>query len=151
MFKSVLFVCIGNICRSPAAEGLLKHYSDMYNLDLRVSSAGVHALVGQSPQPHSQAVCAEHGVDISGYRAEQVTQEMILNNDLCIVLDEVVRRDLVSRYPFATGKVKKLGFLDDEMDIDDPYRKDKSAFDEMYYNIDHCLKSWLRKIWSVEL
>lgn len=149
MFKSVLIICIGNICRSPVAEGLLKRYSEKYHLDLEVASAGVHALVGDNPQPHSLAIAAAHDLDITDYCAEQVTQEMMTNYELVIALDEFVREDLLHRYPFAAGKIKKLGFLNNNMDVEDPYKKDKEAFVTMYADIDLCLHSWLKKVWQV--
>lgn len=149
MFKSVLVVCIGNICRSPVLEGLLKHYSDKYQLGLTVASAGVHAMVGDHPQPYSQELARQHGVDISGYYAEQITQEMVDQYEIIIALDEIIRKDLLQRYPYAAGKIKKLGFLNNNMDIDDPYKKDKTAFVQMYADIELCLQSWLEKIWQV--
>lgn len=150
MFKSVLVVCIGNICRSPVAEALLKHYSDKYQLGLTVASAGVHAMVGQNPQPHSQELASQHGIDISDYCAEQITQEMVNQYELIIALDDFIRQDLLQRYPFAAGKIKKLGFLNDDIDIDDPYKKDKTAFVQMYSDIEDCLQSWLEKVWDVD-
>ena len=151
MFKSVLIVCIGNICRSPVAEGLLKHYSEKYNLDLDVASAGVHALVGDNPQPHSQEMAVAHNLDISDYYAEQITQEMVSHYELIIALDEFIRKDLLHRYPFAAGKIKKLGFLNNNMDIDDPYKKDKTAFVQMYADIDLCLQTWVEKVWQAPM
>lgn len=150
MFKSVLFVCVGNVCRSPVAEGLLKHYSEKYNLGLRVASAGVHALVGEPAQPYSIEVAKENGIDISEHRAEQITQEMVFNHEIIIVLDEIIRKDVINRYPFAAGKVKKLGFLNNDIDIEDPYKKGKGEFVGMYSEVERCLGSWLTKIFSVK-
>jgi protein-tyrosine phosphatase len=151
MFKSVLFVCIGNICRSPVAEGMLKHYSERYGLGLKVESCGVHAMVGQHPQPYSIEVAAAHSIDVSMYQARQITHDMLASADLVFALDHLVLDRIVQRFPFAVGKVKKLGFLENDRDIEDPYRKNKDAFVEMYKNMDLCLRSCLKKLWDVAI
>lgn len=151
MFNSVLFVCIGNVCRSPVGEGLLKKYATEHGLDIKVGSAGVHALVGEPPQPYSQEVSLEHGLDISSYMAEQITQEMVYEHELIIVLDSMVREILLKKYPFAAGKISKLGRFDNNMDIVDPYKKAKQAFANMYDNMDKCVKNWLKAVWQVSI
>jgi protein-tyrosine phosphatase len=148
MFKSVLVVCIGNVCRSPVGEALFKKYSDQYQLDLKVASAGVHALVGEHPQPYSQEVASEHGLNVSNYIAEQITHEMVCEYELILVLDSVVRGIFLQKYPFAVGKVSKFGRFENDRDIVDPYRKPKEAFSRMYDDIEQCTKSWLKAVWS---
>jgi protein-tyrosine phosphatase len=72
---SILFVCLGNICRSPLAEGALRAEAQRLRLDLVVDSAGTgnwHA--GEAPDERAQRTAARHGVDISGLRARQVTR-----------------------------------------------------------------------------
>ena len=74
MNPSILFVCLGNICRSPLAEGALRAEADRLRLDLIVDSAGTgnwHA--GEAPDPRAQATARRHGVEISGLKARQVT------------------------------------------------------------------------------
>jgi protein-tyrosine phosphatase len=148
MFKSVLVVCIGNVCRSPVGEALFKKYSEQYQLDLKVASAGVHALVGENPQPYSQEVASEHGLNVSSYFAEQITHEMVCEYELILVLDSVVRGILLKKYPFVAGKVSKFGRFENDRDIVDPYRKPKEAFSRMYDDIEQCTKSWLKAVWS---
>ena len=67
--KSVLFVCTGNICRSPIAEGLFRRLLGNRK-DIAVASAGVHAVRGQPPSLYAVQVCEEEGVDISGFRSQ---------------------------------------------------------------------------------
>ena len=74
--KSVLFVCTGNICRSPIAEGLFKRLVDGRD-DIEVASAGVHAVRGQPPSLYAVQVCATDGVDISPFRSQPLTAALV--------------------------------------------------------------------------
>src|SRR5207237_4657560 len=74
--KSVLFVCTGNICRSPIAEGLFRRLIGNRR-DIEVASAGVHAVRGQPPSLYAVQVCEEDGVDISDFRSQPLTATLI--------------------------------------------------------------------------
>ena len=74
--KSVLFVCTGNICRSPIAEGLFRRLIGNRK-DIEVLSAGVHAVRGQPPSLYAVQVCAEEGVDISDLRSQPLTSVLV--------------------------------------------------------------------------
>lgn len=68
----ILMVCLGNICRSPIAEGLMRHKIKEHGLDWEVASAGTESYhVGEAPHRHSQSVCIINGIDISAQRARQ--------------------------------------------------------------------------------
>lgn len=70
---AILFVCLGNICRSPLAEAALRAQAHRAGLDIRVDSAGTGDWhIGNPPDPRAQAVARRHGIDISGYRGRQV-------------------------------------------------------------------------------
>ena len=88
MPPSVLFVCLGNICRSPLAEGALRAAATTRGLALRIDSAGIGRWhLGAAPDPRAQAVARAHGVDISGLRARQVTPEDFARFDLILAMD----------------------------------------------------------------
>jgi glycine hydroxymethyltransferase len=74
--KNVLFVCTGNICRSPIAEGFFRRLLGNRR-DIEVASAGVHAVRGQPPSLYAVQVCEEEGVDISGLRSQPLTASLI--------------------------------------------------------------------------
>jgi protein-tyrosine phosphatase len=85
---SLLFVCLGNICRSPLAEGALRAAAARRGLELTVDSAGTggwHA--GEAPDRRAQATARRHGVDLSGLRARQVTPDDFRRFDHVIALD----------------------------------------------------------------
>src|SRR5204862_5997769 len=74
--KNVLFVCTGNICRSPIAEGLFRQMIGNRK-DIDVASAGVHAVRDQPPSLYAVQVCADNGVDISGLRSQPLTTSLV--------------------------------------------------------------------------
>ena len=74
--KNVLFVCTGNICRSPIAEGLFRRLLGNRK-DIEVASAGVHAIRGQPPSLYAVQVCKEENVDISGFRSQPLTAALV--------------------------------------------------------------------------
>ncbi len=76
LVKNVLFVCTGNICRSPIAEGLFRQLIGNRD-DIEVSSAGVHAVRGQPPSLYAVQVCENEGVDISGLRSQPLSADLV--------------------------------------------------------------------------
>ena len=73
---SILFVCLGNICRSPLAEAAMREAAARHGMAIEIDSAGTGTWhIGNAPDPRAQAVASADGVDISGYRARQVTRD----------------------------------------------------------------------------
>jgi protein-tyrosine phosphatase len=107
---SLLFVCLGNICRSPLAEGALRAAAARRGLELTVDSAGTggwHA--GEAPDRRAQATARRHGVDVSRLRARQVTPEDFRHFDHVIALDHDNLADLRALAPAdATAKLSLL-------------------------------------------
>ena len=83
MFNSILVVCIGNICRSPIGEHLLRHYLPTQ----KIASAGVNALVGYPADPNTVIVAEKRGIDLSNHIARQLTAELCNEYDLILVMD----------------------------------------------------------------
>lgn len=84
----ILMVCLGNICRSPLAEGILKHKTQQLGLNWEVDSAGTSAWhVGELPDRGSIAVAQKHGIDITDQRARQFTKADFDNFDRIFVMD----------------------------------------------------------------
>jgi len=91
MSTGVLFVCLGNICRSPTAEGLFRHRVQQAGLDshVRIDSCGTGSWhVGQPPDPRAVEAAAEHGFDISGLRARQLCAADYRQFDYLLAMDE---------------------------------------------------------------
>ena len=105
----ILFVCLGNICRSPIAEGILKSLTQQYQLDWTIDSAGTNGLhTGEAPHASSQRVCKEHGIDISRQRSQDFTLSDWENYDIMYAMATDVIRDMkkISGTLFDEKKVK---------------------------------------------
>lgn len=149
MFNHILFVCTANICRSPVGAYLLKkHCLENDITDCHVASAGTHALVNEPAVENSQKVMlAQSNMDISAHRAQQVSQNIIKQNDLILVMETHHKKHLEQHYPFAIGKIQLLGKWRAE-EIDDPYCLPYLAFEKMHGSIARCLGDWTQRYWS---
>jgi protein-tyrosine phosphatase len=137
---SLLFVCLGNICRSPLAEAAFREAAARAGLDAVADSAGTgdwHA--GRPPDPRSQAVAARHGVDISRMRARQVRGTDFREFDYLLALDPQNLRDLHAIAPRdATAKV---GLLMDWVPgkagqgVRDPYYGTEADFEAVWEEV----------------
>lgn len=139
--KSILFVCLGNICRSPIAEGVAKRYIQEKNLDLIIDSAGTGSWhVGEAPCENSIKVAHLNGVDISKQRARQVTKDDLKKYDLIVGLDNSNisnLRNLGCKNPLKLGDFGYEG-----KDVPDPYFFDGfEGFDKVFEMIDVCVKN----------
>lgn len=121
--NNILFVCIGNICRSPMAEGFLKHALP----DKAVLSAGINALDGAPADPLSVQLMREHGIDISAHRARSLAAWMVSDSDVILTMDEWQKRFIGINYPDSICKVFRL-CEDGKCDVPDPYRQGLAAF-----------------------
>ncbi|OAK61369.1 protein tyrosine phosphatase [Variovorax paradoxus] len=139
--RSVLVACIGNICRSPMAQALLASALPR----LQVLSAGLDALVGQPADAWSRELMAQRGLDIEAHRARQLTAAMCQEADLILVMDEAQRHYLHQRYPLTRGKLFRLGEAAG-MDVPDPYRSGRPAFERSLQIIDAGTAAWVERI-----
>lgn len=130
---AVLFVCLGNICRSPLAEAAFRREADRIGLDVEIDSAGTGDWhVGRAPDPRAQAVARLNGIDIGHYRARQVTPEDFRRFTHIVALDTQNFADLEAMRP-ADGTAE-LALLLDHVEgrlgeaVADPYYGDESGF-----------------------
>jgi protein-tyrosine phosphatase len=138
---SILFVCLGNICRSPLAEGIAREYANKYKLDVFVDSAGTgNWHIGEPPCQNSIKVAKMHGIDISDIRARQVSTEDFEKFDLIVALDENNKKALQKKGAKGVVKLGDFGF--DGADVPDPYFFDGfDGFLEVFSMIDICVKN----------
>lgn len=146
MFSHVLVLCVGNICRSPTAEYLLRARAEAAGQAMEVASAGLGALVGHEADPLAREVAAEHGLDLAPHRARQLTGEMLRQHDLVLVMEDWQRRELEAAHGFAKGRIHLLGKWNN-MEIADPYKKPRAEFERAWDQIEECVGLWSEKLW----
>ena len=139
--KSILFVCLGNICRSPLAEGIAKNYIKEKNLNLVIESAGTgHWHIGEKPCDNSIKVALLNGVDISKQKAQQVKKSDFKNFDLIVGLDDSNISNLKNLGCVNPLKLGDFGFNGEE--VPDPYFFDGSeGSDKVFEMIDICVRN----------
>lgn len=141
MYRSVLTVCIGNICRSPMAEGLLKAHIAAAGKDCRIESAGIAAVVDAPAEPFAVTLMRRRGIDIGNHRGRQLTYELLREFELILVMEERHRLHIEQLTPLVKGRVYRVGHWED-FEIRDPYRQPEIAFENALTLIDRGLESW---------
>ncbi|GAA1460741.1 low molecular weight phosphotyrosine protein phosphatase [Williamsia maris] len=168
MTPRILFVCTGNICRSPMAEYLLRSRLTDLPDPVVVHSAGVGALNGDPMHPQSLRVLRERGIDGEDFSARYLVADMIGEHDLIVGLSRAHRDDATSKVPMAWRRavtlreldhfiraggdgVASMQIVDDrnrpELDIDDPMGRPAADFDRLADEIEPIidrLAGWLR-------
>lgn len=142
--KSILFVCLGNICRSPLAEGIARKLIEERDHAVTVDSAGTgNWHVGEAPCSHSVTVARNNGVDISALRARQVNKDDFTAFDLIVALDQSNYNDLKAMG--APNLVKLGAYGHNDADVPDPYFfKGFEGFENVYRMIESCVDNILR-------
>jgi glycine hydroxymethyltransferase len=120
--KTILFICTGNVCRSPMAEALFRD-AVRGRGEFRVVSAGIGAVDGQPPTPHSVRAMRELGVDISGQRSRMLTAELVRSADIILGMTHGHVDTVALLYPAVAEKTFLLREFDETLE---PYEKDIS-------------------------
>jgi protein-tyrosine phosphatase len=136
--RKVLFVCLGNICRSPTAEGVFRHLlrQEAPELQVEVDSAGTADYhVGEPPDLRSQRAAMRRGIDLGGLRARQVTPADFARFDLILAMDRANLLELEAMRP-KNSRARVQLFLEyapelGRLEVPDPYLRDASGFEEV--------------------
>ncbi len=146
--RSVLFVCLGNICRSPLAEGIAREIAKRVGLDLHVDSAGTSGWhIEEPPCEHSIVVGKRHGIDISNFKGRRVSLYGDLGFDLILAMDRKNYDDLV-HLGFPQEKLALIGdFGLNGQEIPDPYYfKDLDGFEKVYSMLESAIIELIAQI-----
>ena len=144
MVKKILIVCIGNICRSPTAECLIREAIGPSRIV--VSSAGLRAQVGSSIEPSAKVILEEHGFCSTEHKATQLTSQDVSESDLILVMERRHINGVLNIAPEARGKVFLLGKWQDNREIGDPYRQGRPAFLHAYALIEEAVCAWAQRL-----
>ncbi|GIX36447.1 MAG: phosphotyrosine protein phosphatase [Lysobacteraceae bacterium] len=144
----ILVVCMGNICRSPLAEGILRHHAQKAGLELLVDSAGTHAYhVGEPPDPRAVAVARQRGIDITGLRARQVEAADAERFDHVLVADRRNLEDLRRRQPAVGARARLLlEVAGAGGEVPDPYYGDERDFEAVFELLDRAAPRLLARL-----
>jgi protein-tyrosine phosphatase len=128
--KKVLFVCTGNICRSPTAEGVLRHLSREFGVEVHVESAGTHDYhVGNPVDERAQKHAKDRGYDLSAQRARQLRKRDFEEFDFIVAMDRG-HLELLERH-CPTQHASKLRMLVRGHDVPDPYYGGPEEFEQV--------------------
>ena len=148
----ILVVCLGNICRSPLAEGILK---SKLPENFKVDSAGTISLhEGEHPDKRAIETAENHGITIGKQRSRPITQKDLEDFDKIYCMDLSVYEDVISMAKNEEQRQKivlyleEAGFTGDQTDVPDPYWGDLSDFENVYKLLDEAADSILAKLIS---
>ncbi len=136
--QKILFVCLGNICRSPLAEGIALHLVKKYNLNFTIDSAGTaHYHIGEAPDPRTIKNAKLHGIDLSTLIARQFTAADFNNFDIIFVMDKNNLKNIFDLASTPQQKNKVDLFLNtlypnQNLEVPDPYHEDEKKFEEVF-------------------
>ncbi|AOI68776.1 low molecular weight protein-tyrosine-phosphatase [Burkholderia ubonensis] len=147
--STLLVICIGNVCRSPMAEVLLRARLPGFD----VQSSGICALGGHGADPHAVALMRDRGLDLSSHRARQLSSQLCMRAGLILTMDLEQRRWLEHHNPALCGRVFRLGEfcvtpggIGSGLDVPDPYLGPRTAFEHSLALIERGVESWCERI-----
>lgn len=153
--KSVLLVCLGNICRSPTAEGIMRQRTAIAGIPMKVDSAGTGDWhIGNNPDPRAQKHAKEHGYNISKLVARQVSEQDFYDFDLVLAMDAQNLKDLEAIKAKAAQNTPDAAlaqlFLMSEVDashcrqdVPDPYYGGEDGFERVIRQLESSVDAWI--------
>jgi protein-tyrosine phosphatase len=154
MATKILMVCLGNICRSPVADGIMQHKINTYGIDASVDSAGTAAYhIGHQPDERSMANARKNGIDISQLRARQFTTRDFDDFDLIYVMDTSNYRNVMSLARNENDKAKVdllMNVLEPgkNKSVPDPYYGGDDGFEQVFKMVEEACDALARKLIS---
>lgn len=148
----IVFVCAGNICRSPMAEALLREKLERQGIaGIQVSSCGLEANPWSTAEPRLRLVIGSAHRTLKDFRSRPITEEIVRKADLVLTMEERQVREIMLRFPEARGKVATLtGYAGEEGDVVDFIDSHQGSFLEWlkscYTTIDRCLDRLVERV-----
>lgn len=144
----VLIVCVGNVCRSPMAEVLMRHRLPEAGLD--IASAGLSARTGDGVHPHAMQVLAAHGLaaepHASRHVARQVDAGMLAGADLVLAMERRHLQAILALSPQVRNRLHLLGRWNGPCEVRDPCGRALAEFERTFTIIDAATRAWCMRI-----
>ncbi len=142
MLDTILVVCVGNICRSPIGERLLKKYMP----GKKITSAGIAPLIGKPADEMANTVANAHDLSLENHQAKKITPELCNQYDLILVMEKKHIEALCKIAPETRGKIMLYGHWLQKKEISDPYKQSREAFEYIYSILDESAQKWANAI-----
>ncbi|MEC4676728.1 MAG: low molecular weight phosphotyrosine protein phosphatase [Nitrospirota bacterium] len=148
----ILAVCTGNICRSPMAEGILRTIFKSCP-DIKISSAGTHAINGNSAVEFAIIASIENGIDISGHSARLLDDKIIDDSSIILCMEPIHIELVLSLNPSAYGKIFNLSAFSANTKmrrkIDDPYGSSLRSYRNCFMDIQGCIRNFVSEHYRI--
>jgi protein-tyrosine phosphatase len=147
----ILMVCLGNICRSPMAHGIMQHLISKNNLPWQVESAGTNGFhTGEPPHKFSTKVCLQNGINISNQTSIRFSKKDFTNYDIIYVMANDVYNDVLAMANNIDDMKNVKLFLnelytDKNKDVLDPWYGDESGYTPVFEEIYDCCEAIVKK------
>jgi protein-tyrosine phosphatase len=142
----ILMVCLGNICRSPLAEGILRSKLDSNFIIDSAGTGGWHA--GESPDQRSIETAKQNNIDISHQKARKFSIADFDSFDYIYVMDQSNYKDVINLAPNKAAKAKVTLILGDSKEVPDPYYGGQEGFENVYYLLDQACEEIAKNLSS---
>lgn len=147
--KKILFICSGNTCRSPMAEGIFRKISNERGIKVEALSAGIFAGEGLKAAKHAICAALEKGANISSHKSRALEEMILSDADLILTMTNQYKELLIENFPICNGKIYTLkeynGAYPSDLDIHDPFGSDLENYRKCADEIENELNKLFEK------
>ncbi|MFP2431081.1 MULTISPECIES: arsenate reductase/protein-tyrosine-phosphatase family protein [Enterobacter] len=145
MFRNIMVICTGNICRSPAGERLLQRLLP----GRRIDSAGIPGLSDHPADSMMRAVCEARGLSLEGHLSRPVTPAMLRRYELLLVMEQSHLRRLTALAPECRGKTLLFSHWSEhagQRNIRDPFGQHRQVYEQVFHQLERAALAWVQHL-----